>query len=317
MKYNFFSPSNYEKKNFNKKSLLKIIDIYNTVAPKKIIIDAKDDDTTLFKKINNSLRYLCGDNKYWLWCSVIDLLINKSNLSDTIKNKYRKSLKYIDTTELRPIKPSSWYKDNKCWLSNYDIINVMKQYANAKKYKYSFLGVFPIDFAAKSSEGKCLYNSLCSINISDYINKNKKFIGFITNLDKHDEPGSHWTSTFIIIDPKLAAYGAYYYDSGGKPIPSGVLNFLNDIKKQCEKKYPNKKFVIDYNKKRFQYKNTECGIFSILYQLRWINKFTIKDANFNEVIYGNNNINDDTMVILRNRLYRPNTNYELKKIIKT
>lgn len=317
MEYNFFSPSNYKRKNFNKKSLLKIIEIYNAINSKKIIVKPKDTATVLFKKINMNLKKICGDNKYWLWCGLLDSLVNNSKLSDILKSKYKTSLKYIDNTELIPCKPVEWYKNEKCWLSNYDILNVMKQYSNTKKYKYSFLGVFPIDFSEKNSEGKCLYNSICAINISTYIKKNKKFIGFITNLDKHDEPGSHWTSTFIIIDPTVSAYGAYYYDSGGKTIPSGVLNFLIDIKKQCEIKYPKKKFIIDYNKTRFQFKNTECGIFSILYQLRWINKFMIKDTNFDEIIKGNSNIDDDNMVKLRNRLFRPNTKYELKKIIKT
>ena len=192
----------------------------------------------------------------------------------------------------------------------------MEQYEKKKKYNYKFLGVFPIDFATKINN-HCLYSDVCSINLNN-IKKNIKFVGLITNLDKHNEPGSHWTSLFMVIDPKLITYGAYYYDSTGSPIPENLNIFIESIAKQCNDKYMkkyNKEFKIIYNKKKHQYKGTECGVFSMVFQIRFLNKNIVKNNNtsFDEIIKGNPNINDNTMVKLRDELFRPNTKSELEK----
>ena len=60
----------------------------------------------------------------------------------------------------------------------------------------------------------------------------KKYFGFVTNLCKFDEPGTHWTSSFFILDPELDSYGAYYYDSVGRKIPPLLKPVFIDIQKQ-------------------------------------------------------------------------------------
>jgi hypothetical protein len=229
--------------------------------------------------------------------------------------KIKRDLRNICKKELKPEKPEAWYRNPKTWLSNYDIQNVMTQYSQGQKYKYVFLGVFPIDFSIMSIQGTCMYSDFCLINIKNYIKKGKKFIGLITNLDKHDESGSHWTSTFIVVDPVLKTYVAYYYDSTGRSIPSYLDNFLKSVKLQCEGIYPNKPFNIYLNSKQHQHKNTECGIFSMLFQIRWINKHIVKknDTSFAEII-ANPYIDDDHMLLLRDHLFRPNAKMELKKL---
>jgi len=182
----------------------------------------------------------------------------------------------------------------------------MKQYDNNKDNNYKFLGVFPIDFTVKDNNGKCLFSELCKIDVKDYIKKKIKYIGFITNLDKHDQPGSHWTSTFIIIDPKLKSYGSYYYDSTAKQIPIYVLAFLKDIKKQLKLIYSSNNFKIKYNNKQHQRKNTECGMFSLLYQIRWLNYIKKnKDITFEDII-NDPDIEDEHVFKLRDVLFRPN-----------
>ena len=90
---------------------------------------------------------------------------------------------------------------------------------------------------------------------------------------------------------------------------------MNNIKQQCQEIYPRKTFNIIQNKKQHQYKNSECGVFSMLFQLRWINKHIVKKNNtsFQEII-GNPYINDEQMLKIRDSLFRPNTKLELKKI---
>jgi len=313
----FCSPANETNKYcFTEASLRKMVIIWNTISTKKI---KSKKISIIYKSLQTNLK----PHPYWLWCGIIERMVDlkfaalktKSEASMNKFIKMKKDLRMIAKKNLRPEKPESWYRNPKTWLSNYDIQNVMFQYAQCKKYKYAFLGVFPIDFTVASVNGVCLYSEFCHINIKDYIKRGKRFIGLITNLDKHDESGSHWTSTFIVIDPTLQTYGAYYYDSTGNGIPSYLNNFLQDIKQQCDALYPNKTFKINLNKKQHQHKNTECGIFSMVFQIRWINKHIVKKNNtsFKEIIDGNPYIDDDHMLKIRDTLFRPNTKMELKK----
>jgi hypothetical protein len=310
----FCSPVNENKKIcFSDASLKKLVNYWNMLCPDKIHCKTNSTGKILFASLNTKMKKYCGNNKYWLWTGIIEKIAETKNVKNL--SRIKRSLKTIAKKELKPEKPESWYKNPRTWLSNYDIQNVMHQYEQTPKYKYCFLGVFPIDFSVASSSGACLYSEFCKMDISKYIKKNKKFIGFITNLDRHDQPGSHWTSTFIAIDPKLQTYGAYYYDSTGSSIPKYLMEFLNNVKAQCDKIYPTKNFKIIQNKKQHQYKNSECGIFSMIFQIRWINKHIVKknDTSFSEII-GNPYITDSQMLKIRDTLFRPNTKIELKKL---
>lgn len=282
----------------SKESLKMLIDTYNNTKKKNQMIKYYDNNTQLelFKKLDNKLKKITkGSGKYWFWPKIINKLtpINNTN----IKN--------IENFELKPELPSEWLKNPKEWLSNYDINLIMNQY-NIKKYKYKYLGCFSIDFALKNNSGKCLYSNICNININDLIKKNIKYLGFITNLDKHNESGSHWTSTFINIDSSSKSYGAYYYDSVARKIPTLILNYINNIKEQCNNIFPNKNFIIMYNNKQHQFHNTECGMFSLLYQIRWINYlYKNKNTIFSNII-NEKLLNDKNANYMRKSLYRPN-----------
>jgi hypothetical protein len=241
--------------------------------------------------------------------------------------KTKELIKMIEKEELRPEMPIEWYKNGREWLSNYDIEDVMMQYDKGAQYKYAFLGVYPIDFSEEDKFGRCLYSQICSLDIKKYINKRIKHLGLITNLDKHNQGGSHWTSTFIIIDPKNKCYGAHYYDSNANSIPAYVRKFINNIKERLLIIYPNNKFRITYNTIKHQRKNTECGMFSMTHQIRWLNSILkyktlnlpnpYKDAHFIKYITNNPNITDDNMNKSRNYLYRPNiTEYMRRKNIR-
>ncbi len=285
----------------SKTSLKILIDTYNNSKKNKkdkIVYYDNNTQLELFKKLDNKMKKITkGSGKYWFWPDIINKLkpINNSNLS--IKN--------IQKLELKPEIPYEWIKNPDEWLSNYDINHIMFHYNIAKKFKYKYLGTFSIDFAVKNNSGECLYSEFCNIDIKMLINKKYKYIGFITNLDKHDEPGSHWTSTFINLDYKSKSFGAYYYDSVARKIPSLIMIFINNVKKQCNNLFPNKKFIINYNKKQHQFKNTECGMFSIIYQLRWLNKlYKNKNTNFSEII-NSSLLNDKNVNHMRKSLYRP------------
>jgi hypothetical protein len=298
------APFNTNPQVFKKPAIIFFIDILNKTLPvkDKIVYKKTDSIVNLHKLLNEKMALYKAKDKEYYWCGIIASLTN--NKAD------KQRIKRIDISTLRPEMPKEWLKNKTEWLSNYDINNVMSQYSNDKKYKYNFLGVFPIDFAVEVN-GKCLYSSVCSINIKDYIKKGIKYIGFINNLDKHNESGSHWTSTFLVLDPNNSSYGCYYYDSTAKIIPNYIKIFIDKIKKQLEEIYPNKIFKIKSNNKKHQYKNTECGVFSMLYQIRWIN-FMLHDKDFYKrkdaykIVVSDKNIKDAVMVEKRRDLFRPN-----------
>ena len=300
----FRCPSNTNPQVYKKADIILFIDILNNTLPvkDKIVYKKTDSSKILHKLLNEKMSLYKAKDKEWFWCNIISSLTTNKNI--------KKKIKQIDARTLRPEMPKEWLKNKVEWLSNYDILNVMMQYSNDKKYKYNFLGVFPIDFAVEVNN-KCLYSSVCSINVKNYIKKKIKYVGFITNLDKHDESGSHWTSTFIILDPENSCYGAHYYDSTVKKIPKYIKIFINRIKKQCNELYPKIVFKITCNNKKHQNKNTECGIFSMVYQIRWINfllhdKMFYKKKDAYKILVNDKNIKDNIMVEKRSNLFRPN-----------
>lgn len=312
----YVSPGNEKNKiPFSKVFMMKMVSVFNSVSDKKII--TKQEPVKLFNDLNMQMKRYKLNNKYWLWPRFLEKLSSKKLKKPEKIESIKRILRYYEEKELMPEKPASWYTNPKTWLSNYDIEKIMNKYTNNKLFKYKFIGVFPIDFAVASENGVCLYSEFCKINIQQLIKQKISFVGLITNLDKHDEPGSHWTSTFLCINPKLKTYGGYYYDSVGNNIPSYLMTFINNVKSQCNEMNPNQKFVIHINHKQHQYKNTECGIFSMLFQIRWLNKHIVKKNNtsFKEIL-SNPCINDDNMLKLRDYLFRPNANIELKNIIK-
>ena len=292
------SPSakkNFEKDNscFDKESLIRIATLLNIRGL------ANKSKQRIWREINERMTKQCnGSGREWCW---IDKLGTAAK-SDPVISK-----------SIRPAKPGKWYKNPSTWLSNYDIMAVMKQYDDDKASNYKFLGVFPIDFTVKDTAGQCMYSEICSLDITKYIKKNIKYVGFVTNLDRHDEPGSHWTSTFVCIDPTMKSYGAYYYDSVSRTPPQEVKNFMENVKKQLQTKYPGSpNFKIQYNVYQEQKGNNECGMFSMLYQLRWLHALKKnKAATFEDALKVK--MTDADMQKFRDVLFRPNTNEVLKK----
>ena len=181
----------------------------------------------------------------------------------------------------------------------------MKQYEAIAANKYKFLGVFSIDFGLKK-DGVCQFSSFCNINIKKILESgNVKYLGFIVNLAKSTEPGTHWCSCFFILDPSLPSFGGYYYDSTTGNIPNDLKPVYEDIKKQAETLF-NKPFPISINNIRHQYSNTECGVFSIAFQLLWLNHLKKNKNTIFETIIKESQYTDAKMKKLRYRYFRPN-----------
>ena len=294
-------------------SLLKIALAWNHLKPnEKININNPSikDSSILYEKIKEKLCKFTKttNNNHWVWIDIIKMLNKNKN------PKITSVMKTIEKKDLRPSQPIEWIGNKTEWLSNYDIDNVLTQYEANKDLFYKFHGVFTIDFGLKTSSGVCKYYDNCDIIMKNIINSNYKYFGFVTNLCKFDEPGTHWTSSFFILDPSLDSYGAYYYDSVKRPIPKLLKPVFLNIQKQMNLIYPHKKFNIHVSNIAHQHSNTECGVFSIAFQTRWLSLLTIdaKKASFKNVI-NFHKMTDDVMKLLRFRFFRPNSNTIHKK----
>ena len=286
----FCSPlANDQKKCYNVQDLEIFTKIYNKYFKIKI-------KTPTYRTINKILKDTLGDKKHYLW---FDYLCQHCSYEEC------RQLNSISDKRLLPKKPAEWYQDKTAWLSNFDIEDVLTHYHKTKKYHYEFVGVFTVDFAVKDENGKCkYYENKCSPNIKQCINNNKKYLGIVTNLDRHDQSGSHWTSIFIVIDPTLLSYGIYYYDSTGAGIPQLILLYFKEVKRQLKQIYPNKPCKIRVNKKQFQKSSTECGMFAITYQIRWITKlFNNKETQEKHIL--TSVMTDKNMVKSRDKFYSP------------
>jgi hypothetical protein len=248
--------------------------------------------------------------------------------------------------DLRSPKPVEWYQNPRTWLSNFDIEDVMVQYENEPQNHYHFLGVYPMDFAD-------LYAELNELQWSHLTKRGTcKYLGMITNLDNHKQPGSHWCSFFAVLDPSLPSFGAYYYDSVSEPPTFEIKEFMVKLmvktwvhllqrkiseedlksietfgfekynKREVEAftkllterlngytaikkgfKYP---FKLYYNTHQHQYQNTECGIFSMVYQTRWLEGLREDPMlTFNKVV--SHRMKDDEIHKYRDVFFRPNT----------
>lgn len=200
---------------------------------------------------------------------------------------------------LSPKMPKEWKKNPITWLTNLDIDAVLKQYDEAVDNHYKYMGAFPIDFAKTTGAfGQCLYNEMCTIDIKKLVASGKNMLGVIFNTDTSDGPGQHWISLIAVINPKLKAYGVYFQDSAASTPPPEVIKFMESLKAQAE---PH--FSMDTHKKRMQYKNTECGVYSIAYQIRWINLLK-NDPNvkFEDIALV---ISDEAIQKARGLLFRP------------
>lgn len=256
---------------------------YNRLNNKhKIDIDVPKE--VLHKELESAFKNVCATE----FCWVDNEVVSNHQLKERVKDNFR------------PQKPLEWYDDKRTWLNTYDILFVMEQYE--KLYKdFAFLGVFPMDFAQKDERGYCIGETLCSFNINTQILKNKKKrFAFVINLDYHDEPGSHWVSVYCSLDPKKKNFGIYYYDSVANEPTEEVQQFMERVKKQAVThfKKTGSRFQTSHNEIQKQFKDSECGVFSIIFLTQ-----CLKNVPFEKIC--KNMRTDDEINKLRDIIYTP------------
>lgn len=193
-------------------------------------------------------------------CSFLQELPLPASEKATLRKKY-----------LRPVAPKEWITDPDMWLDSNNIADVMNQYEEAHtvngKKEFEFMGPFPIDFAAPDpyntgGEKKCLQREICEISVEKALANGIKSIGIVYNLDPHYKSGSHWVANYI----DIVGNTCYYFDSYGAEPPPQVTTFM----KWLSSHNPKNPMKLQYNKRRLQFSNTECGMYCIYLIIRML-----------------------------------------------
>jgi hypothetical protein len=245
---------------YTKNALLKLKEIWNKRHPTSNITSIYPKE--IWKNLKNLMNNTCKKESCWLKHQCIK---NDINFNDMNKM-------------FAPTSPFEWKKNRYEWLSTIDIQDAMKQWEDYDK-SFRFLGASPLDYDSKIYDNQCVWNDLCNFNLENEINDGVKKIGVVFNLDKHDKDGSHWVGVYIDLNKKHI----YFFDSYGDPPPSRIMKFCRDVKKQAKKL--NLKYKIIVNKKRHQYKDGQCGMYSMYFiisllkgiSFNALNKSVIKD----------------------------------------
>jgi len=270
---------------FSLESLIEIASKYNEKNDDKIKIikDKKHLVEQLTSKFSNS----CSQQTCWLRMDLLKEIDNEE----------------IHNHTFRPIGPE---KKNE-WLSTTHINDVIDQYHN-KYSEFMYLGTVPYDFEELTILG------LHNIDFKKLKNENKHKLGMVINLDEHHQSGSHWVALYTDLSEKQV----YFFDSVGKKPGKKIKKFinkivkffykneynenlvLNNLDKLCKNKHIVKKlnsFDIKYNQIQHQFKNSECGVYSINFILRLLNGETFEEIT-------NNIKKDDEMNLCREEYFR-------------
>lgn len=178
----------------------------------------------------------------------------------------------------RPKAPDSWNVNPEEWLSSIDIEKVEKQYMRLFP-QYQFLGCIPIDFDLKSQSGKCLVNTLCSLDINSLIEKGKTQIGIVFNTDIHTGPGEHWVALFCDVRPELSEARITYFDSYSKAPEKEIRVLMKRWKDQI-----NKPTKLTYNSTRHQYADSECGMYCLYFHYACLTELSMDERIPDQVI---------------------------------
>jgi hypothetical protein len=230
--------------------LHKIRDAYNKGHPNTKILSNDSD------KIWYSLKTRLSN------CEKEDCWLNE--IKDTDMRKH------LDAYIFAPDRPPKWDDNPNEWLSNLDILKVLKQYE--KKHRdFKFIGPTPIDFDTRPKEdgGVCVWEELCTFDLGNYLKRGINHFGIIFNLDKHTGPGYHWVSLFISVESKKGRNFAFFFDSAGESAPPEVSAFVSRVQKQWLDLSPhhvNQPIRYIENAPHIHQRgNTECGMYSLIF----------------------------------------------------
>ena len=198
----------------------------------------------LVSEFNKKLGKQCSSQKCWLEQSFI------SNMKVTAREE-------LEKYTIRPDGPNGRFE----WLNTININEVMEQYEK-KNPNFKFIGAVPIDFDDFERFG------IRNLDYSKLLSDGKSKLGFVFNLDEHDQPGSHWVALYS----DLAKGEIYFFDSYGAKPERRIRTLMRRLANFCRigSGVKSGKLKVNYNKIRHQYENSECGVYSINFIARML-----------------------------------------------
>lgn len=224
----------YSKKNRLNDEIKLIKGNYEKIKPDKY-------KKYLLKEFSNRFNGVCDNQICWTKHAFIKYM-DEENAEDLKKKTFK------------PIGPQGKFT----WLNTINITEVMEQYEDYYN-DYIFLGAVPIDFDDLQQLG------LANLDFDELVKNGKTKLGIVFNLDEHYKSGSHWVGGFC----DLEKGEIYYYDSYGTYPDPRIKKFFVRVLNYCKQKNIDGKIL--YNKRRHQYKNSECGVYSISFILNLLN----------------------------------------------
>lgn len=183
--------------------------------------------------------------------------------------------KSLDKYLFAPDQPDKWKQTPHTWLTNFDIMHVLRQYEEAYP-EFRLIGPSPIDFDTRLPDetGDCVWTELCDLDIRKQMESGKRKFGIVFNLDKHYEPGSHWVSLYIDLDDAFV----FYMDSAGRTVPSEIDRLVKRIIQQGQTLDQPIDMQFHENFPTIhQYGNNECGMYTLYFIITMLtNKTTYK-----------------------------------------
>jgi hypothetical protein len=269
------SPNPNNNNNFtcySDNSLFKMKHSWNNYYPHNKI--NTNNPKTIWEELKNKMSNICKKESCWLTTNFMKDSVNNELLNYTFAPK------------------SDIISKTNTWLSTLHIESVMKQYERYYKC-FEFLGPSPINFNHRKKYGECVWEELCSLNLSDMIKRNKTKIGIILNTHPDYKGGEHWIAMFINIKNKKIVF----FDSNGSPPPKEVTKLIDIIVKQGIQL--NIIFDVLINKISHQMSNTECGMYCLYFIIEML-----KDKNIEYFL--KKRIPDNKVFKLRKKYFNGN-----------
>jgi hypothetical protein len=272
---------------------------YNNQFPKKHITSENPAEIwkIMHEELSSKPDAICGKKREDCW---LDTLIKDEKMREKIEDLI-----------FRPEQPEEWSKNPDEWLSNYDIFEVAKQYENVDS-AFKMISPTPIDYDTKVKRD-CVSEDLCNFNLKEWKQKGKTKFGIVFNLDKHNEPGSHWVSLWIDTTEKIIIY----FDSAGNKLPNEVKKFINTVESQGKQLDPPIDFIFYKNGSNVhQTGNTECGMYSLFFLITMLTgKIPVKNEQKEEMksldmkeridLFMKGKISDETVFDYRDLYFNP------------
>jgi len=263
--------------------LIEMAEAYNKVHDDKIKLSCKNETLHprrykkyLLKKIGEKYKNKCDTQMCWTEQDFI------KKMNEVIRTE-------LEKFTLRPTGPDGRFE----WLNTININETMDQY-QIQHTDFIYLGTVPIDFQ------EIKYEKIYNLDLDEQKNNNITKFGVVFNLDEHWKNGSHWVAAYADISKGQA----YYFDSYGSHPEKRIVKLLEKFSNYYEQHNPGKKCDVRYNKTRNQYKNSECGVYSINFILELLNGKTFDYIEKHP-------IPDDEINVLRTKIFR-NVNFDNK-----